>query len=493
MPHVSAAHSPAVHPPAGQAPAGDPHGRASSYIERRPWTALALLAIAQFMVILDVTVVNVALPSIGRALGFTAGNLQWVVTAYVLFTGGLMLLGGRLADLLGARRVFRVGLLAFTGASLLSGLSRSPDALIIFRAVQGIGAAMLLPSALSLITTTYNGDQRVVALGVWGALGSAGAAAGVLLGGVITTLLSWQWVFLINVPVGLVVGLCVGRVIAPSPTRRLAHGQLDLAGAGSVMTGLVALVYALQGTAAHGWTSTRTLLPLAIGAVLLSAFAIIERSGRHPLVPPSTWRVRPLISSATVMLGATGLLVGAFYLNTLFLQDVLDASPLETGLAFLPLAFVILVAAHLASRLLSHLGSKIVMAAGLLIAAAGALLLTGAPAAHASYATDLLPGFLALGFGIGLTFVAVSVTAMHDISHDQAGLASGLMTTGHELGAAVGVAVLASVASSAGGGIARGYGDGFLVAAAIAAVLAVGALVTVPSVRPAPGTSVSMH
>jgi MFS family permease len=282
-------------------------------------------------------------------------------------------------------------------------------------------------------------------------------------------------------------------VIAASPTRRIADGQLDLAGAFTVMTGLVALVYAFQGTADHGWTSTRTLLPLAVGAVLLSAFAAVERRGRQPLVPPSTWRVRPLISSATVMLGATGLLVGAFYLNTLFLQDVLEASPLETGLAFLPLAVVILVAAHLASHLLSRLGSKIVMAAGLLIAAAGALLLTGAPTAHASYAADLLPGFLALGFGIGLTFVAVSVTAMHDISHHQAGLASGLMTTSHELGAAVGVAVLASVATNAGGGIAQGYGDGFLVAAAIAVVLAIGALVAVPSVRPEPGMSVSMH
>jgi EmrB/QacA subfamily drug resistance transporter len=485
-----AAHPAAVDQPAHHADHHDaPHGHG----ERRRWTALVLLAIAQFMVILDVTVVNVALPSIGRALRFTAGDLQWVVTAYVLFTGGLMLLGGRLADLLGARRVFSLGLFVFTGASLLSGLAWSPEALIVARAVQGIGAAMLLPSALSLIATTYTGHQRAVALGVWGALGSAGAAAGVLLGGVITTLLSWKWVFFINVPVGLAVALCLGRVIAAAPVRPPARGQFDMAGAATVMGGLVALVYGLQGTADHGWTSARTLLPLALAAVLLATFVAVERHGRRPLVPPSTWRVRSLVSGATIMIGATGLLVGAFYLNTLFLQDALDASPLQTGLAFLPLTLVILVAAHLASRLLPHVGTKLLLAAGLLIAGGGALLLTGAPAAHASYIADLLPGIMALGVGIGLTFVSVSVAAMNDVGHDQTGLASGLMTTAHELGAAVGVAVLASVAGGAGGGIAQGYGDGFLVAAALAGVLAVGALLAVPSVRPAAGAAIAMH
>jgi EmrB/QacA subfamily drug resistance transporter len=459
---------------------------------RTPWTALALLAVAQFMVILDVTVVNVARPSIGSALEFPAGQLQWVVTAYVLFTGGLMLLGGRLADMLGARRVFSAGVVVFTGASLLSGLAWSPSALIVGRAVQGVGAAMLLPSALALLTTTYTGHQRTVALGVWGALGSAGVAVGVLLGGVITTLLSWEWVFFINVPIGLVVGLRIGHVLQPAGPTRIARGQLDLPGAIAVMTGLVALVYGAQGASAAGWTSTRTLLPLVAGVLLLAVFVAVERSARQPLVPPSTWRTRALVSSATVMFGATGILVGTFFLNTLFLQDVLDASPLETGLAFLPLAVVIVIAAHLASHLLAHVGTRIVVAAGLLIAAAGALLLSGAPP-DASYVADLLPGFLALGFGIGLVFVSVSVTAMHDISHDQAGLASGLMTTGHELGAAIGVAVLASVATGAGGGIALGYGDGFLVAAGVAVVLAAVALLTVPSVRPELGSSISMH
>ena len=471
-------------------PAHDPHAHDQS--ARQPWAALVLLAVAQFMVILDVTVVNVALPSIGTALDFARADLQWVITAYVLFTGGLMLLGGRLADLLGARRVFGAGLAVFTGASLLSGLAWSPDALIVARAAQGIGAAMLLPSALTLITITYNGPQRAVALGVWGALGSAGAAAGVLLGGVITTVLSWEWVFFINVPIGIAVALCVPHVLAAAPARRGAGRRLDLAGAATVMGGLVALVYAISGASTHGWTSTRTLVIGGVAVVLLAAFATIERTGTHPLVPAATWRVRSLISSATVMLGATGVLVGTFFLNTLFLQDALDASPLETGLAFLPLALVILIAAHLASHLLSHLGTRNVMALGLVICAAGALLLSAAPA-DARYVADLLPGFLALGFGIGLTFVAVSVTAMNDVAHEQAGLASGFMTTGHELGAALGVAVFASVAAGASGGIAEGYGDGFVVAAGIAAVLALLALVAVPSVRPAAGARLSMH
>ena len=459
--------------------------------ERKPWAALVLLAVAQFMVILDVTVVNVALPTIGDALRFAPGQLQWVVTAYVLFTGGLMLLGGRLADMLGGRRVFGAGLLVFTAASLLSGLAWSPMALIAARAAQGVGAAMLLPSALALITTTYTGHQRTVALGVWGALGSAGVAVGVLLGGLITTLLSWEWIFFINVPIGVLLALRLGHVLEPAGAARIARGRLDVAGAGTLMAGLFALVYGVQGATAAGWTATRTLLPIAVGVALIGAFAAAERSARRPLVPPSTWRVRSLVSSATVMFGATAVLVGTFFLNTLFLQDVLDASPLETGLAFLPLAVVIVVAAHLASHLISHLGTRLVMAAGLLIAAGGALMLSGVPA-DAAYATDLLPGFLALGSGVGLVFVSVSVTAMHDIGHDKAGLASGLMTTGHELGAAIGVAVLASVALGAGG-IADGYGDGFLVAAGIAAGLAVLALAVVPPVRPQPGARVSMH
>ena len=463
----------------------------------RRWRVLVLLGVAQFMVILDVTVVNVALPSIGSALSFAAGDLHWVVTAYVLFTGGLMLLGGRLGDLLGARRVFLVGLGVFTAASLFSGAAWSPGSLVAGRAVQGVGAALLLPSALALVATTYTGRQRAVALGVWGAIGSAGAAVGVLLGGVITTALSWEWIFFVNVPIGVAVAAAVPRVVPAAAAARRTGGQFDLLGAGSLLGGLATGVYAIVGTADHGWGSTRTLALMALAALLLLAFAQIERTGARPLVPPSTWRARSLTAGAVVMLGATGILVGAFFLNTLLLQHALDASALETGLAFLPLALVILVAAHLASHLFGRFGTRPVMAGGLLLTAAGALLLSRAPA-DAGYVADLLPGFVAVGFGMGLTFVSVSVAAMQDVEHEQAGLASGVMTTGHELGAAIGVAILASVATAgtdlrSAVDLADGYGDAFVLAGAIAVALALVALVAVPSVRPAAGQRLAMH
>jgi EmrB/QacA subfamily drug resistance transporter len=448
---------------------------------RRPWTVLVLVAVAQFMVILDVTVVNVALPSIGAGLGFSAGDLPWVISAYVLLTGGLMLLGGRLADLAGRRTVFASGVAVFAAASLASGLAWSPGALIAARALQGAGAALLLPSALSIVTTTYDGAQRAVALGLWGAMGSAGAAAGVLLGGVLTTLLGWRWIFLVNVPVGAVVLVAARRFVPLGP--RHDRGPVDVLGAVTLVTGLGALVSAIQGTATHGWSSTRTWVLLAAAGALLAAFSQVERRAPRPLVAPSTWRVRSLAAGATVMLGATGLLVGAFFLNTLQLQDAMGASALEAGLAFLPLAVVILVGAHVASHLASRAGTRPFLVGGLVLVAAGALLLTAAPAS-ASYLTDLLPGFVVLGLGIGLTFVSVSIAAMADVPHERAGVASGLMTTSHELGAALGVAVMAAVA---------GYGDGFRVTAAIAAGLAVLAAVAVPSVRPPSGATAPMH
>jgi EmrB/QacA subfamily drug resistance transporter len=459
--------------------------------DRTSWWTLGFIVVAQFMVILDVTVVNIALPSISSALTFTATDLQWVVTVYVLFTGGLMLLGGRSSDLFGRRPVFLVGLLVFTAASLASGLAWSPDALIASRAAQGFGAALLLPSALAIITTTYSGNQRTVALAVWGAIGSAGVAIGVLLGGIITTAFGWEWIFFINVPIGLVVAAGAVRLV---PARQLppsAKATLDLLGAVTLLAALMTLVYGVVGTAQHGWASGRTVLLLGVAAALLAAFVGIERRGARPLVPPATWRVRSLVSSAGVMLGTTGVLVGAFYLNTLYLQNVLGYSALKTGLSFLPLALVILVAAHLASHLLAHAGSRVVAVVGLGLAGGGALLLALAPD-RASYLTEMLPGFLLLGAGVGLVFVAVTITAMADVGHEEAGLASGVMTTAHELGAALGVAILAAVATSNGNPVS-GYGDAFFVAAAIAGVLALVAAFVLPALRPAPGTHVSMH
>jgi EmrB/QacA subfamily drug resistance transporter len=464
--------------------------------QRQGWAVLILLCVAQFMVILDITVVNVALPSIGGALGFAAADLQWVVTIYVLFTGGLLLLGGRVADLFDRRVVFLTGLSLFTAASLASGLAWSPTALVVARAAQGIGAALLTPSALAIITTTYTGAQRNAALSAWGAIGSAGAAAGVLFGGVLTTWLSWEWVFLINVPVGIVAGMLTLRLVPPAPAAA-SQRRLDLAGALTVVAGLMVLVYALDGTADHGWGSARTLLLLAVAGGLLAAFVVIERGSPRPLLPPATWRVPSLVSSGAVMLGATGILVGAFFLNSLYLQHVLDASALETGLGFLPLALAIGFAAHLASRLLPRAGSRVVIVVGLGLISAGGLLLAAAPD-HASYAADLLPGFLVLGIGVGLVFPAVTVTAMSEVHADRAGLASGFMATSHELGAALGVAVLSAIATTAGDpttitGVSAGYEDGFIAAAAIAAFLVAVAALAVPAIRPAAGARASLH
>jgi EmrB/QacA subfamily drug resistance transporter len=464
--------------------------------EQQPWLILFLLGAAQFMVILDITVVNVALPSIGAALGFAAADLQWVVTIYVLFTGGLLLLGGRLADRFDRRLVFLIGLSVFTAASLASGLAPSPGALIAARAVQGVGAALLTPAALSIVTTTYTGSQLTKALSAWGAIGSAGAAAGVLFGGVLTSALSWEWVFLINVPVGIAALALTPRLI-PAGRPAIGEGRLDLSGAITVVAGLMVLVYALDGTSEHGWGSARTLLLLALVAGLLAGFVVVERLSRQPLLPPATWRHRSLVSSGVVVLGITGILVGTFFLNSLYLQHVLDASALETGLGFLPLALSIGAAAHVASGLLPRAGTRTVVVAGLVLVAAGALVLAAAPD-EASYPLHVLPGFLVLGVGMGLVFPGVTVTALHGVDPEEAGLASGFMATSHEIGAALGVAVLSAIAATAGdittlAGITAGYQDGFIAAAGMAVALAAIARWSVPSVRPPMGAAAPVH
>ncbi|HEX6458828.1 MAG TPA: MFS transporter [Thermoleophilaceae bacterium] len=460
--------------------------------ERKPWTLLVLLAVAQFMVILDITVVNVALPSIRHDLGFAPGDLQWVVTTYVLFTGGLLLLGGRVADMLGRRPVFLAGLVLFTAASLASGLASTPAALVVSRGAQGLGAALLSPAALSIITTTYTGQQRTTALSAWGAIGAGGAAAGVLLGGILTTWLGWESVFFINVPIGVATALLATRLVPARSERDGSLRELDLAGAATLVSGLVVLVYGVEGAARHGWASAQTIVLLAAAAVVLAMHVAIERRSERPLIPPATWEVRSLVSSAAVMLGTTGILVGTFFLNSLFLQNVLGSSALETGLAFLPLVLVIGLAAHAGPHLLDHLGARIVVVAGLVLIA-GAELLLSRVGAGANYFANLLPAFLPLGFGIGLVFVSVSVTAMSDIEGERAGLASGLMTTAHEIGGAFGVSIFSAVALAGGSTLAHGYGHGALAGAILAAGMAVVAALAVPAVRPAPGTHVAAH
>jgi EmrB/QacA subfamily drug resistance transporter len=449
--------------------------------DRKPWTTLVLLGLAQFMVTLDITVVNVALPSIAEDLAFSEGDLQWVITAYVLFTGGLLMLGGRATDLFGQRRVFLAGLALFTLASLASGLAPSPEALIGARAAQGLGAAMLTPGALSIVTTTYEGSQRTAALAAWGAIASAGAAVGVILGGILTAGLGWGRVFLINVPVGLATAIGVLRVVPDAPASA-AGRRLDVLGAVTAVAGLVLLVYAIEGANEHGWGSFRTLVLSTVAVALLAAFAVVERRVREPILPPATWSNRSLISGTGLILVATALLVAVFFLNTIYFQDILGRSALETGLAFLPLVFAIGLAANAANQLIPRAGSRNLAALGLGLVAVGAILLVVAADAS-SYWSDVLPGFIILGFGVGLVFPAASIAAMSEVGEDAAGLASGLITTGHELGAALGVAAISAVASAASTFVG-GYADGFAAVAVIAGVIAAIALVAIPTVRP---------
>jgi EmrB/QacA subfamily drug resistance transporter len=458
--------------------------------QRKPWTTLILLGLAQFMVILDITVVNVALPSIDKDLGFAAGDLQWVITAYVLFTGGLLMLGGRATDLFGRRRIFLIGLTVFTVASLASGLAASPEALIVARSLQGLGAAMLTPAALSIVTTTYSGSQRTSALAAWGAIGSAGAAAGVVLGGVLTTGLGWEWVFFVNVPVGVATAVGVLRIVPG--TRPAAIGRrLDVVGAVIAVAGLVLFLYGVEGANNHGWGSPRTVTLLIASAVLLATFAGVERRVREPLIPPSTWTNASLVSGAGLILVVTALLVAVFFLNTLYLQEIVGWSALETGLAFLPLVLVIGAAAKAANGLIPRIGPSNLAALGLALVAAGAGLLVAAPDS-ATYATDVLPAFLVLGFGVGLVFPAGSIAAMTEVGEETAGLASGVITTGHELGAAFGVAAISAVATGASTFVA-GYADGLLAVAVVAAVVAMIAVVATPSAPPSRRAQADAH
>lgn len=451
---------------------------------RRPWTVLGLMLMAQIMVILDVSVVNVALPSIGKALDFTSGDYQWTVSAYVLLSGGLLLLGGRMADLMDRRTMFLTGLTTFTVASMLSASATSATALILSRGAQGAGAAMLTPAALSIIMSTYAGRQRATALAIWGTIGSLGIALGVLFGGVLTSAFDWRAIFLVNVPIGVVAATLTFRKVERGHRTGGLRG-LDVPGATAAVSGLLALVYGIEGTRTHGWGSAQTLGAFAVAAVLLTAFAVIERRVPTPLVPPATWRVRSLISASTVMAVITGAVVGAIFLSSLFLQSVLGSSAVVAGLQFLPLAACITLGATVASHLLGKVTPKAMMVVGLVVVAAGALVL-GRMDAHPTYVTDVLPGFALLGLGVGPMFVAISVAAMSGIPEEHSGLASGVMMTGHEVGAALGVATLTSIAGDIAtrGGLMDAFPHVFTVLAIAMLGLAAFAAVAVPRQHP---------
>jgi EmrB/QacA subfamily drug resistance transporter len=449
---------------------------------RKPWTVLALMLIAQFMVILDVSVVNVALPTVGRSLSFSSGDYQWVVSAYVLLSGGLLLFGGRLADLFDRRTMFLTGLGLFTTASLVSATATSAATMILSRGAQGAGAAMLTPAALSIIVTTYAGKQRATALAIWGTIGSMGIAAGVLVGGLLTSALGWRSIFFVNVPIGIVAALLTLRLVARHPGTGSAR-QLDVPGAVTLVTGLLALVYAIENVGTHGWSSTQTVAGAIAATVLLGTFWAVERRVPAPLVPPATWRIRSLMSASTVMAVITGAIVGAIFISSLFLQQVLGSSAVVAGVQFLPLAAAITAGAALASKVIGHAGPKHLMVGGLLVVAAGAALLATMDA-DPSYWTDVLPGFIVLGLGTGPMFVAISIAAMSGIGHEQSGLASGVMMTGHEVGAALGVATLTAVAGdlTTRAGLVDAYPHVF--AAVAVAMVALSAFVAVAVPRP---------
>jgi EmrB/QacA subfamily drug resistance transporter len=447
--------------------------------------ALALLAMTQFVVVIDASIVNVALPTIGSHLHFSRDDLSWVVNAYTLTFGGFLLLGGRLADLLGRRRMFMLGLVLFSLASLAGGLAQSEAWLIIARATQGLGAAIVSPAALSIITTTFaEGSERNRALGIWGAVAGAGGAAGVLLGGILTSGLSWRWVLFVNVPIGIAAAALAPRLLLESRADAGTKG-FDLPGAVTVTAGLALLVYAVVDAVNVGWGSTETLLRLAGSAILLAAFVAIELRQSHPLLPFSIFRLRTLRGADIV-----GLLIGMslfsmFYFISLYLQDVLHFSPIKAGVAYLPLAVGIILSAGAASQLVTRIGFKPTLIAGMLFIAAGLLWFSRVRSPGGSYAADVLGPSILAAIGLGFSFVPVTIAALTGTTEQEAGLASGLINTSQQVGGALGLAILATVANSRTNSLfhagvhqgsvalAKGFDRAFLVGAGFAIVGAI--------------------
>jgi EmrB/QacA subfamily drug resistance transporter len=409
-----------------------------------PWLVLSLVCVAQFMVVLDATIVNVALPSIQADLKMAEADLQWIVNAYTLTFGGFLLLGGRAGDLLGRKRVFLAGVVVFTGASLLNGLADSSTTLILARGLQGLGAALISPAALSIITTTFEeGPQRNKAMGVWAAIATGGAAAGLLAGGLLVEFFSWPWIFFVNVPVGIAAGAAALRYVPES--RDAGHETYDIPGAVTVTAGLIALVYGIVSTEQNGWGSAQTLGFLALAVFLLSAFVVIERRSREPLVRLSIFNVRTLRAANVVMLVVAAGLFAMFFFNTLYIQRVLEFSPLEAGLAFIPFTVGIAIGAGLSQVMMRTLGLRTTAGIGLTLASAGMLALLTIDR-DGSYLADVLPMMIPLSIGMGLTFVPVTLLATSGLQADVAGLASGLFNTSQQVGGALGLAVLSTIA-----------------------------------------------
>jgi EmrB/QacA subfamily drug resistance transporter len=412
-----------------------------------PWLVLVIACLAQFMVVLDASVVNIALPSVQRGLHFSAANLQWVVNSYTLIFGGFLLLGGRLADLLGRKRLFVAGVMLFTGASLLNGVAQSSGMLIFGRGLQGLGGALVSPAALAIVTTTFtDGSDRTKALGVWSAIAAGGAAVGLLMGGVLTDLASWRWVFFVNIPVGLATVALAVRYVRESRVD-VEHRSYDIAGAVTVTGGLVLLVYAIVKAQAYGWGSGRTLGFIAVALLLLAVFLVIESRAKAPLMRLSIFRIKTLtVADSALLLVASGMF-GMFFFASLYVQEILGYSPLRAGLAFLPVTLGIIVGAGVAQQLVKRLGVRVVSIIGIMLAAAGMLVLTQLPV-HGSYVGNLLVGLVPMSLGMGLTFVPITLLGTSGVKEEDSGLASGLFNTAQQVGGSLGLAILSTLAAS---------------------------------------------
>jgi EmrB/QacA subfamily drug resistance transporter len=419
-----------------------------------PWVILVLVCIAQFMVILDATVVNVALPSIQKDLGLSEANLQWIVNAYTLVFGGFLLLGGRAGDLLGRKRLFLAGVVVFTVASLLNGLATSSTWLITTRGLQGLGAAFISPAALAIISTTFaEGKERGKALGVWAAIASGGSAVGLVLGGVLTQAFSWPWIFFINVPIGIAAFILSFRLI-PESIDEQAERNFDITGAITVTGGLMTLVYAIVKAQSDGWTSAVTLGTFAGAAILLAAFIMTELRATAPLVRLSIFRVRSLAAANIVMFLVASGLFSMFFFNSLYLQRVLDYGPLKAGLAFLPFTGGIIISAGLASQFAPRIGVRPIAVAGMILTAVGMALLARLPV-HGAYVSDVMPSILLTSLGLGAVFVPLTLVATTGLEDSDQGLASGLFNTSQQIGGALGLAILSTLAASRSTGIGK--------------------------------------
>jgi EmrB/QacA subfamily drug resistance transporter len=452
-----------------------------------PKRLLPLLLVAQLMVILDITAVNIAMPNLARDLHISGASISWTITAYSLVFGSLLLLGGRAADLLGRRRMFLTGLGIFTASSLASAMAGSAATLFAARAGQGLGAAMLSPAALSIITSTFHGTARAKALAAWGAVGGAGAALGVLAGGVLTQLVDWRLIFFVNLPVAA--ALAVGaRRIVPADTDKPRWRGLDVRGAALATGSLAAIVYAITQAEKAGWISAQTLGIGGIGIAGLAAFALCELRTAQPLLRIEQLRDRAVGGGLLLCLVNAGLMFGLFLLCSLYLQLALGHGPLPTGLAFIPLALAAGSGSHVAGHLLNRHGLRWAAGPALALAAGGLLLLSHVPA-NGSYLRDMLPGMLMAGFGLGLSGTAMAVGVLTGIRHEEAGMLSGASATTHEIGGTLGIAIYASIATAASGGIfvgptaAAGIAHAFLIAAHVALGAGIAAAVVLPAAK----------